>query len=206
MAHYRIRTPLLLLITLVSVAAAPAARSQGTEEEAWQALRQGGAIAVMRHAIAPGTGDPEGFRLADCSTQRNLSQEGRDQARAIGKAFRDHSIAVTAVYSSQWCRSLETAKLLGVGEVEPLPALNSFYEAPEQKEPQMATLRQWLDEEIAGPVAGRGGGGAPGAIVLVTHQVVVSALTGVYPRSGETVVARPLGGGRVEVVGRLPPP
>ena len=91
-------------------------------EAAWQALAAGGHIAVMRHATAPGVGDPEGFRLEDCSTQRTLSEKGRGEARRIGEAFRARGVDVDDVYSSRWCRCLETAELLGLGPVQPLRA------------------------------------------------------------------------------------
>lgn len=208
------RTSIFLLFALallVSSAALMAVRPAGAQpadaaaEVAWRSLEAGGVIAVMRHAYAPGTGDPPGFRLDDCASQRNLSAEGRMQARDLGDAFRVRGVRVDAVYSSQWCRCLETARLLDLGEVKPLPVLNSFFAMPEKKASQMAALRRWLDQELA---VGHNDGGPqqaqPGVIILVTHQVVVSALTDEWTRSGETIVARPLPGGQVEVVGRLP--
>lgn len=169
--------------------------SAGDAEAAWAALRQGGHVALMRHATAPGTGDPPGFRLEDCTTQRNLSAAGRGEAEALGRAFRGRGVAVDGVYSSQWCRCLETARLLGQGEVVPLPALNSFFETPEREGPQMAALRAWLREQPP-----------KGAVVLVTHQVVITSLTGIFPSSGEVVVATPTAEGGLDVVGRIPPP
>ncbi|MCK6409580.1 MAG: histidine phosphatase family protein, partial [Thauera sp.] len=80
------------------------------EEALWKALREGGHVALMRHAVAPGVGDPPGFRLDDCATQRNLSAAGRRQAQAIGERFRANGIATAAVFSSQWCRCLDTAR------------------------------------------------------------------------------------------------
>lgn len=93
----------------------------------WDVLDQPGAIAIMRHALAPGTGDPSDFDVTDCSTQRNLDDRGRAQARAIGKAFRDPDITFDAVLTSQWCRCRETAALLGLGTPRAEPALNSFF-------------------------------------------------------------------------------
>ncbi|HRK95764.1 MAG TPA: histidine phosphatase family protein [Rhodospirillales bacterium] len=152
-------------------------------------------MALMRHATAPGTGDPPGFRLEDCATQRNLSPLGRSEAEVLGEAFRGRDIAVDGVYSSQWCRCLETARLLGLGDVVPLPALNSFFETPEREGPQMAALEARLREQPP-----------RGAVVLVTHQVVITALTAIFPMSGEVVVARPAVDGGLDVVGRIPPP
>ena len=93
----------------------------------WAALDQPGAIAIMRHALAPGTGDPAGFELGDCSTQRILNDAGRQQARSIGEAFRARGIVFDHVFTGQWCRTRETAELLGLGPVTEVKALNSFF-------------------------------------------------------------------------------
>ena len=167
----------------------------GAADRAWQALRAGGHVAIMRHALAPGSGDPAGFRLDDCGTQRNLSAEGRAQAKQIGAAFRANGVKVDAVYSSQWCRCLETAELLGFGPVAELPELNSFFENRERAEPQLAALRDWLGKTKP-----------QGAIVLVTHQVVVSGLVGGFPTSGEIIVFRLDDENVLQVVGRIAPP
>jgi broad specificity phosphatase PhoE len=163
-------------------------------EAAWTALRQGEHVALVRHALAPGTGDPASFRLDDCSTQRNLSPAGRAQAKAIGANLRWHGVGVDGVYSSQWCRCLETARLMDLGEVMPLPSLNSFFAEPEREAAQMAALRAWLGEQRT-----------ESALVLVTHQVVITALTGIVPASGEIVVVR-AEQGDLQLVGRIPAP
>jgi 8-oxo-(d)GTP phosphatase len=85
-------------------------------------------VLLLRHALAPGTGDPSGFQLEDCATQRNLSDAGREQARALGDRLRAAGVAEARVYSSRWCRCLETARLLELGPVEPEPALDSFFQ------------------------------------------------------------------------------
>ena len=117
---------------------ASTARAQTKEAELWETLKTGNSVALMRHATAPGTGDPPGFQVDDCSTQRNLDQEGREQARGIGERFRERGISKVKVYSSQWCRCLETARLLELGEVTELPDLNSFLMtvAPKKHGPQ----------------------------------------------------------------------
>jgi len=138
-----------------------------------------GGVLLLRHAIAPGFGDPANFRIDECSTQRNLSEEGRQQATAIGAWLRARGISRARVYSSQWCRCLETAKLLGLGEVSPLPALNSFYQRPMDEAPNLNALRRFLADQAL----------QDEPLVLVTHQVTVTALTGVFPGSGEGVVA-----------------
>lgn len=160
--------------------------------EAWEALRRPGAIAVMRHAYAPGTGDPDAFRLGDCSTQRNLNDAGRAQARRIGEAFRQNGIAVDRVLTSQWCRSAETAELLGLGRPEPLPSLNSFFDArgrgDQQTEATIAFLRDRQEDR---------------RMVLVTHQVNIRALTGRGTASGEVVIIDLTEDGTVEVIGEI---
>jgi phosphohistidine phosphatase SixA len=158
----------------------------------WEALAAGGYVALLRHALAPGTGDPPEFRLRDCSTQRNLSNEGRDQASRIGDRFRENGIHGARVFSSQWCRCLETARLLKLGKVAELAPLNSFFRQFERRALQTEALRQWLGEqELDRP------------IVLVTHQVNITALTGIYPDSGELVVIRQSGAGDIQVIGTI---
>ncbi|QCN97168.1 histidine phosphatase family protein (plasmid) [Azospirillum argentinense] len=152
-----------------------------------------GLIVLMRHAEAPGVGDPPNFRLRDCATQRNLDASGREQARRAGDLLRTMNSLPAAVYSSQWCRCLETAQLLEIGPVQELPVLNSFFDRREEQEAQIASLRRFL--------AGLPADGAP--VVLVTHQVVVTALTGVFPASGEAVLLRANGTGDPAIEGRI---
>jgi phosphohistidine phosphatase SixA len=140
-------------------------------------LRSGGRVLLMRHAqTVPGTGDPPGFRLDDCSTQRNLGEPGRAQARAIGERLRAERVPVGAVRTSAWCRCRETAALLGLGPVEHLQPLDSFFEDRSRRERHREGM-------IAFIAAWRG----PGNAVLVTHQVNVTAVADVFPRSGEIV-------------------
>ena len=122
------------------------------EAALWKALASKGHVALLRHAIAPGTGDPPDFAVGDCSTQRNLSQEGRAQAERIGDRFRDNGIEAARVVSSQWCRCLDTAELLGLGAVEELPPLNSFYQRTERRKPQTEALNAWLAANCWGSV------------------------------------------------------
>ncbi|MEL6398067.1 MAG: histidine phosphatase family protein [Cyanobacteria bacterium J06607_6] len=146
----------------------------------WQRLQQPDRlyVVVLRHALAPGSGDPANFQLDDCATQRNLSAEGRTQAQQIGQAFRDRNVTVRQVWSSQWCRCLDTAELMAVGPVEPLPALNSFFRDRSQAATQTEALKEhfWQQAE------------QPGVVVMVTHQVNITELTDIVPRSGEAVV------------------
>jgi phosphohistidine phosphatase SixA len=164
------------------------------DEKLWSTLQNGGYFVLMRHALAPGTGDPPGFRLEDCATQRNLSNAGREQARAIGAAFRSRRIYVERVLTSQWCRCRETAELLGLGEVEEYSILNSFFADRSTAREQTEALRRFIGQS------------APkGNIVLVTHQVNITELTGVFPSSGEMVVVQPNSKDGFVLIGRLRP-
>jgi phosphohistidine phosphatase SixA len=183
------RAAFLFLVVLV---ANPGHGFAADEEALWNGLRSGTHVAMMRHATAPGTGDPAIFKLGDCSTQRNLSEEGRAQAKRIGARFRANGIATARVFSSQWCRCLETARLLGLGPVEELPLLNSFFADSEQRDPQTRALKEWL-----------AGQNVPEPLVLVTHQVNITALTGVYPASGEMVVIGRSDSGEIAVAGTI---
>lgn len=147
--------------------------------ELWQALRSGEAVGLMRHAEAPGTGDPAGFRLDDCTTQRNLSAAGRDQAARLGERFRSNGIAAAEIRSSQWCRCRDTATGLALGPVQVAAPLNSFFGASGAAADSTAAFRRLIAALPADKPA-----------VLVTHQVNITALTGVYPRSGEVVVVK----------------
>jgi len=168
-------------------------QSASADEAAlWQALRSPGHLAVMRHALAPGGGDPDAFQLRDCDTQRNLSDGGRDQAKRIGARLRANGVTTAQIHSSQWCRCLETARLLGFGAVTELPALNSFFATMDQSGAQTAALQTWIkDQPLTAPV------------ILVTHQVNISALTGIFPASGEMVVLRRTAEGNLTIVGTI---
>jgi phosphohistidine phosphatase SixA len=155
----------------------------------WAALEEPGAVAIMRHALAPGTGDPANLALGDCATQRTLDARGREQARRIGQAFRDRGIAFDQVLTSQWCRTTETAELLELGPVLAAPALNSFFR-------DRSTAMTQTDEARALITAGGG------RLMLVTHQVNISALTGQFTRSGEVLVIRKNADG-IEVLGSI---
>jgi phosphohistidine phosphatase SixA len=161
-----------------------------SETAAWEAL-EAGAIALFRHAHAPGVGDPPGLRLDDCATQRNLDDRGRAQARRIGEAFRARGVRIGAVLTSAWCRAAETAALAFPGQGRVEPAFNSFFAERGKEQARTAAARQILL-----------GWAGPGALVVVTHQVNVTALTDVVPASGEGVVigARH---GELVVVGRV---
>ncbi len=163
------------VFSVVFVALAATVQAAGLER-----LREPGHVLLLRHANAPGVGDPPGMDLADCATQRNLDDRGRAQAAVLGERIRAAGVPGARVLTSEWCRCRETARLLGLGPVEDLPALNSFFEQPAEREPRLAALRAFL--------AGLPRDGGP--VVLVTHQVTITALTGRFPASGEGVVLR----------------
>ncbi len=168
------------LITMVSIVPRTSASS---DDALWTALREGKAIALIRHALAPGFSDPDGFKLGDCKTQRNLSKGGKRQAKRIGALFRKKGIRNASVLTSQWCRCRETANLMNIGKVKDLPVLNSFFENDELRTPQTKALKAWLSQQkIKMPM------------VLVTHQVNISAFTGTSTSSGEIVFVKfPIG-------------
>lgn len=163
------------------------------EAELLARLRSGGHVLLIRHALAPGVGDPAGFRIDDCTTQRNLDEQGRAQARAIGQWLRSRRIEHARVYSSQWCRCLETARLMELGAVTALAPLNSFYERPDDREPNLRDLRRFLAEQPRD--------GPP--LVLVTHQVIIQALTGQSAASGEGLLLELRPEGSPAVIGHM---
>jgi broad specificity phosphatase PhoE len=134
-------------------------------------------VLLLRHAIAPGGGDPPGFDLNDCSTQRNLSAEGREQSRQIGRQLQALGLEPAQIWSSQWCRALDTARYMQVGDVKPLPALNSFFADRTKGPAQMAQLEQFLRELDPNG----------GPYLMTSHQVVVSALANTWVNSGDGV-------------------
>ena len=170
--------------------APPAAAGQPLAE-----LAKPGRLLMLRHATAPGNGDPPGFRIDDCATQRNLDAEGRRQAADLGQRLARAGIVRARVYSSQWCRCLETARLLGLGPVEPLPALNSFYPRPEEREARLATLRDFLARLPTD--------GLP--VVLVTHQFTINAFTSEGTASGGGSVFKLNGSGAPRLLGAIEP-
>jgi broad specificity phosphatase PhoE len=182
----------VLLVILAGICLPDLSSGSSERLDAISALKSGGGVLMIRHANAPGSGDPANFKIDDCATQRNLDERGRAQARAIGKFLRHHAIGTVRLYSSQWCRCLETARLMNLGTVQPLPALNSFFSRPDDRERRIDALKAFLAEQ---PRDG-------GTIILVTHYVTIAAMTGKGVSSGEGVVLQ-LKNGSPQVVGRL---
>jgi broad specificity phosphatase PhoE len=164
----------LALALLLALAASPAF----ADEKLWSLLKGGGQVVLIRHAITtPGVGDPPGFRLEDCGTQRNLTDAGRQHARRIGEEWRKRGIAVERVVSSPWCRCLETAQLAFGKVSQTSTALSNLFGRSENRERQVRAMRDI--------VSGHGG---KANLVLVTHGSTIAALTGVNPGTGEMVV------------------
>ena len=142
-------------------------------------LDEGGKIIFIRHAYAPGSGDPDNFNLNDCSTQRNLSGEGREQAKLIGKFFRENHIKVDKVLSSEWCRCKETAKI-AFRNFSTNSFLNSFYNPlfAKNRNKQVKDLNNYIETLKTN-----------GNLILVTHYVLISEVLNYNPSSGEIVVS-----------------
>lgn len=189
-ACIRVAAFLLLAIAFLSI---PARAQEATPEELWQTLSGGGCNILMRHAQAPGVGEPDNFTLGDCSTQRLLSAEGRRQAAMMGEAFREREIPIGRIYASQWCRTMETAALLDLGPVEPLPVLNSFFDTPDSADSQTQALADMVSSH---PERGN--------TLFVTHQTNIQALTGFALQEGEILVLAPNDGG-FAILGALHP-
>jgi broad specificity phosphatase PhoE len=185
--------PVLAVLALLATVAAPI-RSLA-QADAWALLKQPGVVVFMRHSDAPGHGgygDPPGFRLEDCATQRNLSEAGRAHARRTGEAFRKQGVAFDRVLTSPWCRCKETASLAMGKEAEPFAPLSNLVGRSQHRESQVQALKAYL--------AGLDG---KTRVLFVTHGIVVNALAGVSLASGEMAIVRPGPGGEPIVLGRL---
>ena len=145
----------------------------------WEEAREGNKVFLIRHALAPGGGDPAGFKINDCKTQRNLNKVGIIQSKKIGKIFKDNKISIDIVLSSEWCRCKDTA-FYAFGEFKEFSALNSIFSIPFNKnEPRQIKaikryLMNWESKEKN--------------LILVTHYVVISEVLNVSSLSGEIIV------------------
>ena len=165
----------LLIIFFINIFALNSAHSA---EEVLTSLKEGGKIIFIRHALAPGNGDPENFDLNDCSTQRNLNQRGIEQSKFIGNIFNKNQIKIENVYSSEWCRCIDTAKF-AFKNYQTFSALNSFYdirfEANEER--QITQLKEFINQW-----------NGKENIIFVTHFVVISSMLNIGTSSGEIVI------------------
>ena len=149
-------------------------------DQAWNIAQEGNKIILIRHSLAPGGGDPAGFKIDDCKTQRNLSKKGVNQSKKIGKLFKKNKVPIDQVLSSQWCRCKDTAKY-AFGDYKEFTALNSTFQSPydknegKQLEELYSFVKKW--------------NGKGKNLVLITHYSIITAVTNAVPSSGEIVVA-----------------
>ena len=150
-----------------------------SNEKLINSLKEGGKLIFIRHALAPGNGDPENFNLKDCSSQRNLSQEGINQSKKIGLFFTRNKIQIDKVLSSEWCRCKDTAKH-AFNDYKTFDALNSFYDTrfTKNKARQIKDLKKYISSW-----------NSKKNLVLVTHFVVISETLSVGSASGEIIVS-----------------
>lgn len=170
-------------------------QAQAAQQDIWTQMRENaGYVVLLRHTITvSGTGDPPGVELDDCETQRNLSEAGREQAKQIGREFRDRNIPISQVLSSQYCRCLDTARLLDLGTVEPAPMLNSIFEDRTTATQQVEQTRQRILNHR----------NTLGVIVMVSHYANIVEVSEVAPQEGEIVVIRANRQGDLEVAGQV---
>jgi phosphohistidine phosphatase SixA len=167
------------------------------DEAAMSALKAGGHVLMVRHGLTtPGSGDPLGFKLEDCKTQRNLIEEGREESRKLGRLLRARGVKIDRVLSSEWCRCIETAELIGAYTVEKESALNNLYGRPQNRERQVREMRALI-------AAWKG----PGNLLLSTHGANMGALIQINPATAHGVVLKPSPetSEGLRVVGRMSP-
>jgi broad specificity phosphatase PhoE len=183
-------------LTVAAILAGLATQACAAANDAlWEVLKGGGQVILMRHTVTtPGVGDPPGMRVDDCSTQRNLTDEGRRHAKRIGEAMRAHGVAVDRVLSSPMCRCLETARLAFNRIDESQPLSNTFSRSESEMPRQVREMRALAGEK-------RRGGNA----VLVSHGTTIQAVTGLAIEPGEMVIVTPQGDGLFELKGKLMP-
>ncbi len=148
-------------------------------EQAWKTAQDGDKIIFIRHSLAPGGGDPAGFKIDNCKTQRNLSRKGIDQSKKIGKLFKKNKVPVDQVLSSQWCRCKDTAKY-AFRDFKEFTALNSTFQSPYDKN-EGKQLNELYDYVSKWDGKGKN-------LVLVTHYSIITAATNAVPSSGEIVI------------------
>ena len=189
----------LILATVFSLLFSLTAQSSlANELLIWDKLQGSapkGYVLLMRHSYAPGVGDPDNFKLNDCSTQRNLSDVGRQDAKDVGAWLQRREIKIFRVETSRWCRAKETAQLLGLGKVRLNKNLDSlFEEADALTHPQTAAVRKQIQNHR----------NKSGMLVLVGHYVNIAALTGVGVSSGEGILIKASAQGEFKVFGATP--
>jgi phosphohistidine phosphatase SixA len=151
-----------------------------SSESIWDEARKGNKVILIRHSLAPGGGDPAGFKIENCKTQRNLNKAGIDQSKKIGKIFRDNKIPIDIILSSEWCRCKDTA-FHAFGRFKKFSALNSTFSNPyiKNESRQIKKIKKYL----------KNWDGKGKNLILVTHYSIITAITDAVPRSGEIVIA-----------------
>ena len=202
--YYRLRALAVMQFLVLGLLAPTHGVMAMSPEQVAQTLTQRDQILVMRHADAPGYSDPLGFRLGDCSTQRNLGDVGRTQARAIG-AWLAQGLQASSVqkqiYSSPWCRCEETARLLQLGPVRSEAVWGSFFERPQEEGRFRQGAKQFLKERFAERLPH-----SPNpAMIVVTHQINLTSLIGSWVNVGEMIVLKFNANGEVIAHQRLAP-
>jgi phosphohistidine phosphatase SixA len=195
-APYLLKSKGVAGLTALLLFAGPVLAGPARADEAlWRRLAAGGQVVLLRHATTtPGVGDPTGFRLDDCMTQRNLTEAGREESRRIGAAFKARAIPVERVLSSRWCRCLDTARL-AFGSAEPWEPLSSLFADRTRQAEQTRAFQALAGEKRTGSNT-----------ILVTHGANIVAFVGVSPEMAEMVIVTPQGNGTFTVTGRLPAP
>lgn len=185
------------VFVLIASFAAPTARA---DEALWQSLSKGGYIILIRHAqTVEGVGDPPGFKIDDCKTQRNLSESGKTYSRKLGETFKARGVPVARVFSSPWCRCQETARLAFDREPEVLDSLASlFHFKGKDRE-----FEERVDQRIAQFASQQEKAAHKTNWVMVTHNFNIQSLTGISPASGEMVIVKPSGCCSHKAIGRL---
>jgi phosphohistidine phosphatase SixA len=192
----QLRLPIILglLTCLISLSA------YADDLAVWDKLKASntkGYVLLLRHALAPGSGDPANFKLNDCSTQRNLSEQGRADAKDIGIWLKSKQVKIHRVESSRWCRAKETAKLMAIGNVRLNKNLDSLFNAADPvKHPKTAAIRKQIVNHR----------NKEGLLVMVGHFVNIGAIVGSGVDSGEGVLVRANAKGEIKIVGSSPTP
>ena len=194
---FRYLTVLIISALFATIFSQPATAKDLLIWDKLQGTNPKGYVLLMRHALAPGVGDPENFRVGDCTTQRNLSEEGRQDARDIGKWLERREVKIRSIESSRWCRAKETAELLGIGKVKPNKNLDSlFQESDLDNHKQTIEIKKRIENYR----------NTRGLLVFVGHLVNISAITGVSLDSGEGVLVRANANGEIKIMGYSPTP
>jgi phosphohistidine phosphatase SixA len=178
----------LLIILMISAASA----ADLSDNELWQALQSPDHFALMRHARAPGFGDPAGFNIKDCATQRNLGDEGKQQASRMGAALAANGIRSALIYSSQWCRCQDTGKGLGAGAVKAESLLDPMPKDRPGQEKQSKELLSWIQQlSLREPT------------LIITHQINITRLVESFASPGQMLVVERQTDGSLKMLGIL---